>query len=118
RLDDVPLLLEELLQSTARARLVVDDEDACLVALAHQGFSTSKGNVTRKTVRPGRLSHVMSPPWSVTMRCEIARPSPVPLGFVEKNGSRMGASAVGIPGPSSSTPKNTSRGSRRRRSVT
>ena len=45
----------------------------------------------------------MVPSWSVTMRCTMARPRPVPWALVEKKASKIGASGLGSPGPSSST---------------
>ena len=45
--------------------------------------NTNGASVTYVPDVLNRLSTVTDPPWSVTMRCVMARPSPVPLGFVE-----------------------------------
>ena len=54
-------------------------------------------------VRPGALENVMVPSWSVTIRCAMDNPSPVPCGLVVKNGSKIEPLGAVTPGPVSST---------------
>ena len=81
-------------------RLVVDDQHRAARAAEptsvgmrsrdrrrHRRGAT--GSATRNSVPlPSSLSNVISPPSAVTIRCQIARPSPVPtpIGLVVKNG--------------------------------
>src|ERR1035438_191276 len=70
------------------------------------GFSPSRpeGKRTINRVLPGSVSTSILPPnFSVTMRCTISRPNPVPepCGLVVKNASKMrGNTSAGIPSTS------------------
>src|SRR5438552_1496036 len=98
-IDLVPARAEQALDGDADRALVVDDQDAAL-----HGASAS-GRVTRKT-RPGPSAGTatISPPCASTAWRAIARPSPVPVCFKEKKGSkRRGSASAGTPGPLSVT---------------
>ena len=67
------------------------------------------GSRTANVVPRSELSTSIRPPARVTMPCTIARPSPVPIFFVVKNGSKMnGMISFGIPLPVSLIPMRTS----------
>ena len=58
--------------------------------------------------RPGRMETEISPPWPSTIRFTTARPRPVPVALVVKNGSKMRVRiSAGMPGPVSSTSSST-----------
>src|SRR5439155_790265 len=80
--------VEQALDGDADRALVVDDQDA-----ASHGVSAS-GRVTR-TVRPAPSpgAATIVPPWASTAWRAIASPSPVPVCFMEKKGSKRRGSA-------------------------
>src|SRR5438874_2671370 len=98
-IDLVPARAEQALDGDADRALVVDDQDA-----APHGASAS-GKVTR-TVRPAPSAGAatIAPPCASTAWRAIASPSPVPVCFKEKKGSkRRGSASAGTPGPLSVT---------------
>src|SRR5882724_10336854 len=99
-IDLVPARAEQALDGDADRALVVDDQDAAL----HAALATS-GSVTRKTrPAPSAGAAAIAPPCASTAWRAMARPSPVPLGFSEKKGSKSRDSAsAGAPGPLSVT---------------
>src|SRR5207245_2855927 len=71
----------------------------------HRARSSARGSSTL-TARPRPLPArtAIRPPCASIVRRAIASPRPVPLGFVEKNGSkRCGSASAGTPGPLSRT---------------
>src|SRR2546426_711377 len=94
-IDLVPARAEQTLDGDADRALVVDDQDAAL----HAALATS-GSVTRKTrPAPSAGAAAIAPPCASTAWRAMARPSPVPLGFSEKKGSKSRDSAsAGAPG--------------------
>ena len=76
----VPFVLEDVAEHRADAGLIIDDEDR-----AHAETPAVVG-MSMKTVVPlePSLSAHTFPLWSNTMRCTMARPSPVPSFFVVK----------------------------------
>src|SRR5438876_2551035 len=99
-IDLVPARAEQALDGDADRALVVDDQDAAL----HAALATS-GSVTWKTrPAPSAGAAAIAPPCASTAWRAMARPSPVPLGFSEKKGSKSRDSAsAGAPGPLSVT---------------
>src|SRR5262249_967925 len=71
--------------------------------LGHGAFTT--GSSIANAMPPPRRRHAVTrPPCASTVRLAMARPSPVPPGLSEKNGSKRCASAAGgTPGPVSLT---------------
>src|SRR5207253_4951109 len=71
----------------------------------HRARSSPRGSSTltvRPRARPARTA--IRPPCASIVRRAIASPRPVPLSFVEKNGSkRCGNASAGTPGPLSRT---------------
>src|SRR5262249_36505389 len=99
RVDLVAPPREQTLDGDADGTLVVDDQDGGAHAALASGTSIS----TRKPV-PGVLAAVIRPPCASTVRLAMARPSPVPEGLSEKNGSKSrGNASAGTPGPLSPT---------------
>src|SRR5947199_180246 len=97
--DLVPARAEQALDGDADRALVVDDQDA-----APHGASAS-GRVTRKVrPAPSTVAATIAPPCASTAWRAIASPSPVPVGFREKKGSKSrGSASAGTPGPLSVT---------------
>jgi hypothetical protein len=75
------------------------------------GGVPATGTVTVNVVPPERvLRKLTDPPWSSTILCTRASPSPVPLGFVVKNGLKTWrAWSVGMPTPVSAISTTTRR---------
>src|SRR5262249_48707997 len=100
RVDLVPARRQQALDRDPDRALVVDDEDAGL----HDAASPASGRRISNAVAPGRLASVIVPPCASTMRFAIARPSPVPDGFRDTNGSNtLACASAGMPAPSSAT---------------
>ncbi len=133
----VALAAEDDGEQLAHRPLVVDDEDAarcvrrpaalspdrwpccrdrpavprgpCAAAKRRTSARRSAGRMTSIVVpRPVCEWTAIEPPWSLTMRCTMARPSPAPLAKPPWNGWKMRSrSSAGMPTPSSLTESTT-----------
>ena len=102
------LLTTAISSSTTKIRPRRPETEGCSTDGAASPYSLPAiRSATRKTVPfPTSLSTVSSPPMSVTMRWQMASPSPVPTptGFVVKNASKILPRISGaIPEPVSPT---------------
>src|SRR5690606_34750452 len=106
-----------LIQHGTDRAVVVGNEDGTLLGHSNSPESSAVGLWTGRralnTVRRGRLSHSITPPWSPMILATNASPRPVPLVLVVTKGSkRYGRISSGTPGPLSWTETSSGKWSR------